>query len=105
MTSAICETCSAVFDDGKISGRFDFRRPCCRARFLVALPTRDSRVGWLGHWRRRGVPADELEAAKSLLLVFREKSDARLKTQKLDDRLKNAQNGPQATKRSAEYIG
>jgi len=40
-----CELCE------KKSAILDFNRICCRVRFVMSLPTREMRVGWLDRWR------------------------------------------------------
>lgn len=42
-----CELCE------KKSAILDFNRICCRVRFVMSLPTREMRVGWLERWRSR----------------------------------------------------
>lgn len=42
-----CELCE------KKSAILDFSRICCRVRFVMSLPTREMRVGWLERWRVR----------------------------------------------------
>lgn len=42
-----CELCE------KKSAILDFNRICCRVRFVMSLPTREMRVGWLERWRAR----------------------------------------------------
>lgn len=44
---AICRRC----DEGGRDGRFDFRRRCCRKRFLRGLPSDQARQGWIAHWQ------------------------------------------------------
>ncbi len=43
----LCELCE------KKSAILDFNRICCRVRFVMSLPTREMRVGWLERWRSR----------------------------------------------------
>jgi len=42
-----CELCE------KKSAILDFNRICCRVRFVMSLPTREMRAGWLERWRSR----------------------------------------------------
>lgn len=42
-----CELCE------KKSAILDFNRICCLVRFVMSLPTREMRVGWLERWRSR----------------------------------------------------
>lgn len=52
-----CELCR------RDSALYDFRLTCCRVRFILALPHREMRAGWLARWRKRDGDrlADEIE--------------------------------------------
>lgn len=47
----------------KRSGILNFNLVCCRVRFILSLPTREMRLGWLERWRSRdgNVVADAVE--------------------------------------------
>jgi hypothetical protein len=32
---------------------YDFTNICCRVRFVMALPHREMRAGWIARWRKR----------------------------------------------------
>lgn len=52
-----CELCI------RAGGRYNFSKVCCRARFIVNLPTRSLRAGWIEHWGRKDkAMADKVEA-------------------------------------------
>ena len=52
-----CDLCA------KRSATLDFNRVCCRVRFVMSLPNREMRVGWLDRWRAKDGPemAEEIE--------------------------------------------
>lgn len=46
-----CELCA------KRSAVLDFKRVCCRVRFVMTLPNREMRAGWLERWKAKDGPA------------------------------------------------
>ncbi len=52
-----CELCLSR------SAVLDFNRICCRVRFVMSLPGRAQRAGWLERWRAKDGPelAEEIE--------------------------------------------
>lgn len=52
-----CELCA------KQSAVLDFSRVCCRVRFVLSLPTREMRLGWLDRWKQKdgSAMAEEIE--------------------------------------------
>lgn len=52
-----CDLCA------KRSAVLDFNRICCRVRFVMSLPSREMRAGWLERWRKQDGPAmaEEIE--------------------------------------------
>lgn len=52
-----CELCA------KRSAVLDFRRICCRVRFVMSLPSLEMRAGWLALWREKDgkTMAEEIE--------------------------------------------
>lgn len=50
-----CELCE------KRSAILDFNRVCCRVRFVMSLPSREMRAGWLERWKQKdGAPPESL---------------------------------------------
>jgi hypothetical protein len=49
-------------------GNYDFTRACCRARFLLHVPVKALRAGWMGRWKRQlvGNPAFFAEIEKAV---------------------------------------
>jgi hypothetical protein len=58
-----CELCE------RYSPILSWDRPCCRARFLLGLPNRVLRSGWLARWREKG----ESEMAEAVEKIVRAK--------------------------------
>lgn len=54
MPCALCLSHSSILD---------FNRICCRVRFVMSLPSREQRAGWLERWRKQDGPAmaEEIE--------------------------------------------
>lgn len=52
-----CELCE------KKSAVMDFNRVCCRVRFVMSLPSREMRSGWLERWKQKdgSAMAEEVE--------------------------------------------
>lgn len=69
-----CEYCK------RSGGRYDFGRTCCRVRFILSLPTRELRAGWIERWRAKNRAfADKVEAEVRARWVQR-KADQSLPT-------------------------
>ena len=47
----LCTDCQSNPNGG---GRGDFKRMCCRVRFLRTLPSNEMRMDWLKRWRAQG---------------------------------------------------
>ncbi len=60
-----CELCE------KKSAILDFNRICCRVRFVMSLPTREMRVGWLERWRSRDGNAVADAVEKEVKAIWR----------------------------------
>jgi hypothetical protein len=60
---SVCDCCFGALS------RFDFGRRCCRVRFLVALPSKGLRAGWLGQWEER-IGVDAVEGDRRVLAAL-----------------------------------
>lgn len=60
-----CEQCA------KSSAIYDFNRICCRVRFILSLPTREMRSGWLERWRSRDGKAMADAVEKAVLMKWK----------------------------------
>ena len=54
------------------SALLDFERPCCCARFLASLPSKEMRVMWLARWRAQAGSA-MAEAIKAALKALHDR--------------------------------
>ena len=62
-----CELCE------KRSAILDFNRVCCRVRFVMSLPSREMRAGWLERWKQKDGAAMAEEVEKEVKRQWEER--------------------------------
>ena len=59
-----CEYCQLP-DEGKCSGIFDFKKLCCRVRWVLGCPSREIAQAWLEFWKsNRNIGSDAVEETR-----------------------------------------